>query len=178
MFKKIFVFLSFVMFATITVAVFTAQASNFGLGQTASVAGYDQSKADISSTVQTVVSIVLGALSLIFFALTLYGGLTWLTARGKDEKVTEAKATLEAAIVGLIIAVGAYAISTFVFDALQSRQSIGVCICGDKPAGVCTQFSANQKPSDCNVEFCGGTNSTFFPASKSCADWDAGEYSY
>jgi len=68
--------------------------------------------------------VIEGALSLIgiiFLALMLYAGYHWMTARGEEEKVEKAKDTIQRAIVGIIIVVGAYAIWKFIFSYLLNK---------------------------------------------------------
>jgi len=50
--------------------------------------------------------------------LAIYAGYNWMTAQGEEEKVTKAKDTLTAAIIGLVIVIAAYAISYYVISAL------------------------------------------------------------
>jgi len=66
----------------------------------------------------------LGLLGVIFLILMLYAGYNWMMARGDEEKVTKAKDTITRAIIGLLITIGAYAISFWVFDKLLSTTSI------------------------------------------------------
>lgn len=74
------------------------------------------SKSNPESLIALVVQIVLGFVATIFFLLMLYGGIIWMTAMGSVEKVNKAKSILEMAIVGLVIVVASYAISTFIFS--------------------------------------------------------------
>ncbi len=48
----------------------------------------------------------------------LYGGIRWMTARGQPEYVEKGKNIIEAAIIGLVIMLASYAISTLVLNAL------------------------------------------------------------
>lgn len=99
----------------------------FGLEKTAVQAGYETqgTSASIEGRVQVIISAFLGLMALVFFGLTLYGGIIWLTARGKEESVTKAKGILEAAIIGLIIVVFSYAIATFVLNRLTGTSQSG-----------------------------------------------------
>lgn len=67
----------------------------------------------------SVIKSVLGLLGVGAALLIIYSGYLWMTARGKEERVTKAKDTLEAAIIGLIIIIAAYAITYFVVDRLM-----------------------------------------------------------
>jgi len=68
--------------------------------------------------VGTIAGALFGTLGLIFFILTAYAGVQWFLARGEEDKITSARNTLIAGIIGLIIAVSAYAIANFVSSAV------------------------------------------------------------
>lgn len=70
-------------------------------------------KGEIATYVGSIAQWLFGILGLLFFVLATYAGITWFIARGEDEKITKAKQTLIAAVIGLAIATGAYAISVF-----------------------------------------------------------------
>ena len=53
-------------------------------------------------------------LGLLFLGLMLYGGYNWMTAMGDSEKVDKAKETIIPAVIGMLILISAYAITTFV----------------------------------------------------------------
>jgi len=72
----------------------------------------------LSIAVGTVVSAALALVGSIFLILMLYAGYHWMTAQGEEEKVAKAKDTINRAIIGIIIVVGAYAIWAFVFSKL------------------------------------------------------------
>lgn len=65
-----------------------------------------------------IVNVALSLLGIVFFALMLYAGITWMKAMGSSEDVTKAKDIMQAAIIGLIIVGAAYAITSFVFSSL------------------------------------------------------------
>jgi amino acid transporter len=73
---------------------------------------------DLAGIVGIGIQAFLGLLGVIFLVLMLYAGYNWMIARGEEEKVTKAKDTLMRAIIGLLIVVGAYAISYFVINSL------------------------------------------------------------
>jgi amino acid transporter len=78
----------------------------------------DSGKNDLAGIVGIGIQAFLGLLGMIFLVLILYAGYMWMIARGEEEKVEKAKDTLTRAVIGLIIVVGAYAISYFVIDKL------------------------------------------------------------
>jgi amino acid transporter len=57
---------------------------------------------------------VLGFLGLIAVIMILWGGITWMTSAGNEEKVRKAKEVLRAAIIGMIVVLLSWAIVTFV----------------------------------------------------------------
>ena len=56
----------------------------------------------------------LSLLGIVFLVLMLYGGYSWMTAAGDQGKVERAQNTIRRAIIGLIITVGAFAITQFI----------------------------------------------------------------
>jgi len=66
-----------------------------------------------------VIQAALGIVGFVFFILVVYGGFTWMMARGNEETVTKARTTVSAAAIGLVIVVAAYAITFFVTELIQ-----------------------------------------------------------
>ena len=60
----------------------------------------------------------LGLVGVVFLILVIIAGVRWMTAGGNEERVAEAKASLRRAGVGVLIVLGAYAITFFVISAL------------------------------------------------------------
>jgi len=63
----------------------------------------------------------LSLLGVVFMVLIIYGGFTWMFARGNDQAVTKAKGIIETAIIGLVIVISAYAITTFIAENLATK---------------------------------------------------------
>lgn len=78
----------------------------------------------LSKIVGIIIQAFLGILGVLFLIYVIYAGYGWMTAQGDEEKVTKAKDTLTRAIIGLIITIGAYAISVWVFNKLLYATSI------------------------------------------------------
>lgn len=55
-------------------------------------------------------------IGVIFGVLIVYGGYLWMIARGNEDYIKKAKGILEAAIIGFILVVGAYAITNYIVD--------------------------------------------------------------
>ncbi|MFA5945837.1 MAG: pilin [Patescibacteria group bacterium] len=71
-------------------------------------------------TIGQLISVFLGVLGIVFLLLTIYAGFLWMTAAGDDKKVASAKNILISAVVGLVVILSAYAISSFVIQQLQT----------------------------------------------------------
>lgn len=69
---------------------------------------------DLKTAVIKVLNIALGFLALVAVIMIIWGGFTWLTAAGSEEKVDKAKKIISAAVIGLIIVLLAWAVVTFV----------------------------------------------------------------
>lgn len=94
----------------------------YGLKAVAEKADYSTDEnANIYTTINLVVKVVLGILAIAFFGLITYSGIRWMTAQGNEEHVSKAKETIQAAVIGLIIVTVAYAITNFVFDTLDKE---------------------------------------------------------
>ena len=65
----------------------------------------------------TIINYVLGFLGLIAVAMIIYGGVSYVTAAGEQNKVDNAKKVIMYAIVGLIIVILSYAIVSTVLGA-------------------------------------------------------------
>ncbi|MFH1789898.1 MAG: hypothetical protein ABH832_02410 [bacterium] len=87
------------------------------VGQTA---GFDTAVTDttLSQTVGKIIKSVLAMVGTVFLALTVYAGLLWMTAGGKEESVEKAIKIFRTSLIGLIIVVTSYSITVFVLSAI------------------------------------------------------------
>ncbi len=83
----------------------------------ATTAGYSTTQS-LLGTIGTIISVVLGLLGVIFLILLIYSGWVWMTAGGEEEKINKAKRILINAVVGLVITLSAYAIASFLLNAI------------------------------------------------------------
>lgn len=75
-------------------------------------------QADLQQTIASLIRVGLTFLGVIAVVIMLYGGFKWMTAGGTEERVTEAKRLMIAGVIGLGIILSAYAISSFVINAI------------------------------------------------------------
>ena len=153
-FKKSLLIIAFAVGMALPTAVFAAQRAGEiilgGANSTAGTAGVDTTGPEVQDLVGTVVSGALTLVGVLFFLLMLYGGITWMLARGNEEYSRRALDTIVAAIVGLIVVGASYAITRFVYDSVntqtQNQNTPGCCVLtygvsGQKVVDVGTQFS-------------------------------------
>lgn len=72
----------------------------------------------LTAIIGQLINVALGFLGIVLLAYLLFAGFLWMTAGGETEKVDKAKSMIRNAIIGLIIIVAAFAISTFVLSSL------------------------------------------------------------
>ena len=65
-----------------------------------------------------IVSTVLSFIGVLFFILMIYAGILWMTSQGNEQQVSKAKDLLKDAIIGIIIVFAAYAITTYLGEAI------------------------------------------------------------
>lgn len=80
----------------------------------------DLGSENLTATVGKLIWAVLSVLGVIFLVLVLYAGFTWMTAQGDTKKVEKARDILITSVIGLVILLSAYAISTFVIETLST----------------------------------------------------------
>lgn len=81
-----------------------------------------QAVADAAQTAPPTTAQIIGELvvtglqivGLVFFLLTVYGGIVWLTAGGNKERADKAVSTLRQATLGLLVIIFAYLVVNFV----------------------------------------------------------------
>lgn len=133
--SKLFVTGCIIAFIVLPVVVFGQDLGGDIVRNTAGEAGFaDATETTFASTIGTGVRVILSLVGIIFTVLTVYAGMMWMTARGNESQVDTAKKTLQNSLIGLLIAIGAYAISGFVIQAFESGTSTGA---GGGSAGEC-----------------------------------------
>ena len=73
---------------------------------------------DLMKTVNQIINIVIGVIGFAAVAMTIYGGVQYTTSAGDPGKVKKAKDTIMYGIVGLVVAILAFAIVNFVLSSL------------------------------------------------------------
>lgn len=107
--------------------------TDIGLGLVGDVAtrgGFDASTSEttLAETIGRLVRAILSLTGVLFTVLAVYAGILWMTARGDQGRVEQAQKILQNSLIGLVIAVSAYAITGFVMQAVISNSSTGSAV--------------------------------------------------
>lgn len=132
-------------------------ASNFGLDETAGAAGLTKYGNSVPTIAGNVIGTLLSMISVLFFVLVLYGGILYMTARGSSETTEKAINTIIAATIGIVIIIGAYALTNFVFklgsntggNNQQTPEQLPALQCLAR-ADYCAPFNQNT----CDTDYC------------------------
>lgn len=111
-------FLTLVIGLVATGSVVFSLEDKYGLEGVAQHAGLKDTSppGGLTEVVGNIIGTALSMVGVLFFGLMIYGGITWMTDRGNEEKSKKALDTIKAAIIGLIIVLASYAITSFVFQ--------------------------------------------------------------
>lgn len=121
-----FVIFSLFLFSVSFSSVLAQNASDDvikGLDEAANVVPAYQEQANktydekfIATKLGDMIGLVLSFIGVLFLILTIYGGISWMTAGGNEQKVEKAKTIIINAIIGLLIVIFAYTITSFIGD--------------------------------------------------------------
>ena len=70
----------------------------------------------VGELITAIVNFAFGAAGLVFFFLLIWGGFRFMTARGDDKAMGEARQTITNAAIGLLIILAAFIIIQIVFQ--------------------------------------------------------------
>lgn len=73
---------------------------------------------DLMGTVNISINVVLGVLGLLAVVVIIYGGFMYTTSAGDSSKIKKAKDTIMYGVIGLVIALLAFAIVNFVVSSI------------------------------------------------------------
>lgn len=169
----LFLILGFFLFPTFTYAKKTLNDAAPALSTVSGKTGVTEG--DVSNIVGDVVKAGLYIAGLLFFVLMVYAGLVWMTARGNEERTTKAKNTMIAAVIGVVILVSSYALTTFIqTKVIKGNAGAGASIVGqnqtgNEPLGCCLDWVGSGGCSSENPAGCAGGNSAgniYIPAAR------------
>ncbi len=79
----------------------------------------------VEGVVSTLITAVLSILGAIFLAMLIYAGFLRFTAGGNEQKLKRSSDIMWESIIGLLIVIGAYAISYFVLSVFMNNNKLG-----------------------------------------------------
>ncbi|MFA6295845.1 MAG: pilin [Patescibacteria group bacterium] len=119
MFKKLFIILILIFLIGTLIPQFSF--AQYGLEEGQKIQGLSQTAPEIF--VGQIIKTVLLLIGVILIVLIIYGGLTYATAMGNEQKIETGKKILVYAVIGTVIIALAYVITTFVMSALFPMQT-------------------------------------------------------
>jgi len=70
-----------------------------------------------------IIKAALGLIGIVFVVIVIYGGFLWMTSKGEQDKVKEAKNWIINGAIGIAIILASYAITAFIVSALVSSSA-------------------------------------------------------
>ncbi len=89
-----------------------------GTGLNNSAEGIFDKSLTLSGMIGVAIKGLLGIIGAVFLILIVYGGVLWMTSEGAEQKVSAARGFIFHSVLGLIIVLAAYAITTLVIEVL------------------------------------------------------------
>lgn len=171
-FKKIFV--SFLACLLLVCCSQPLIASAQGLKDAGNTLGEMQNQgvtlsSDLQGTANTVVKTIFYLIGTIFLVLVIYGGIVWMKSAGRDEEVARAKRIVVTSVIGVVVVLLSYAITTFVMGRLSGNVTGTGSGSSETPVdtsslGCC--YSSNESDDGLN----------HFPSDKSTCEDNGGAY--
>jgi uncharacterized membrane protein (DUF485 family) len=125
-FILVFSFIFFIPFEKEVLAA-TSWEGQIGMGEIGQAYGEDVGNVqDIRVRIVKIINISLTILGILTVVLIMYAGFQWMTAGGNENQVSKAKSMLKNAVIGLVIILMAWSITSFILVRLQaiSEESI------------------------------------------------------
>lgn len=79
-------------------------------------AGSDGQATNLMGTLTTVINVILAVVGFVAVIMIIMGGISFITSQGDSSKVTKARNTILYGVVGLVVALLAFAIVNFVLS--------------------------------------------------------------
>ena len=102
----------------------TPTSIDLGLGDIGTTIGLSSSSP--LTTVALLINSIMVILGIVAVGIVLLAGFKWMTAGGNDEKVTEAKKLMGAGVIGLVIILSAWGITTFILEKIVSASGTNI----------------------------------------------------
>ena len=172
LFVGIFVLAGLVFVRLVLAADFGEEAVNSGLDGSLATG-------DPRTLAGRIINIALGFLGTVAVGIIMWGGFTWMTASGDEDKILQAKKILRNGVIGLVIILSSWAIATFIltrlggaisgdnsgcFDGqIQACGCGGQMVCSDGSWGACVGSNIQDclnAPTSCDGGLAAGCQAT------------------
>ena len=143
--KFLKVVLSMLVLGVVLVGVLVPEASALTLRDGAEAARCDGCPSDLfgpTGAFKQITNMILYIVGIVAVIMLIIGGIRYVVSGGDSKKVTDAKNTVLYAIIGLVIAVFAYAIVNFVISSLPNSSGETVKV----PGTTDTTTNTNNTP--------------------------------
>lgn len=122
--KHIFSFIFLTIFSLILIpttgpALADASLLNSQTGVVEVSSVYGNNNLDIRIIIARIIVIVLQFLAVIFLGLTIFAGFRYMTAAGNEEQTKKAVSQITNAVIGLVIVLASWALTTYILRALS-----------------------------------------------------------
>ena len=144
-----YIFISVLVLGTLLIG--SSVLAAYGLDETAGAAGLKKYGGSVPVLIGNVIGAGLSMVSVVFFALMIYGGIRYMLARGNEEDTKKAIGTIWAAVIGILIVLASYALTQFVFSSLGAGAGGGGGV-GDGGGGGTTNLPLGVAGGWCLVE--------------------------
>lgn len=130
--KKLIIISAIIITMFISQSAIAIDLGSSDLTNAAKKAGYSESTSETSfaENIGFVIRLALSMVGVIFLGQMVYAGYLWMTAHGEEEQVTKAQTMIKQSIIGLIIVVGAYSITTYLVPMIVERVASGGNVVG------------------------------------------------
>lgn len=121
--KRVKLFILFFSLFSLFLVANISLAADFGFEPIASSIGLTDT--DPRILVGRLIQVLLSFLGVIALVLIMYAGFLWMTSGGEEDKVVKAKQILKNTVIGLVIILSSWAITTFILSRLSAALQVG-----------------------------------------------------
>ena len=114
--QKIIIFAISLVLIITPIMLWAATFEFDGDGSVINAIGGQITTADPEEITTNTMSWLLGLLGLIAVIIIIYGGFTWMTAAGNEERISKAKKILTYSIIGLVVILTSWILVAYVFE--------------------------------------------------------------
>ncbi|MCX6792408.1 MAG: IPT/TIG domain-containing protein [Candidatus Falkowbacteria bacterium] len=125
------------------------------------VNGTGLSNQDPRVAIANIIRIILGFLGVLALGLIMYAGFIWMTAKGEEEKIENAKKIMIGAVIGLVIVLASFGIASYIISRLSGATGGGSGSGSCSPACSSGQYCCNNSCQATPCNNIGGGNNAF-----------------